>query len=95
MFNKNGSEKQNAWAESIVNGWIKNIDAEIESHKFRASDDKYFCMTEILESFKVKAVDHISKMSAKQIIDAYTTRNMVDAYVIKMARAEAEKRVNG
>jgi len=90
----NGSEKQNSWAQQIAEDSIKRIDSEIEIHSFRASDDTFFCMIEILVNYKSKAIEQLAKMTSKQIIDAFTSGNKLDVYVIKMAKTEAEKRVS-
>lgn len=89
----NGSDKQNDWAKNIVDAWIKKIDAEIEANKFRAPDSKYYCIIAILQDYKSKAIAKLDTMTSKQIIDMYTSRNMLDNYVISMARKAAEKQI--
>jgi hypothetical protein len=89
-FIVNGSEKQNAWATDIVTGWMRAIDAEIEANEFRASDSKYYAIIAILKDYRDKAVARLATMTSKQVIDMYTSRNMLDTYVINMARKAVE-----
>lgn len=86
----NGSEKQNTWAQAIANTWIQKINAEIEANEFRAPDSKYYAIIAILKDYRDKAVAKLATMTSKQIIDMYTSRNMLDTYVINMARKAVE-----
>ncbi|HSW63900.1 MAG TPA: hypothetical protein VLH56_11435 [Dissulfurispiraceae bacterium] len=90
---KNGSEKQNDWAQKIADNWIRKIDIEIESHAFRVPEDKYFGITAILNEYKSMAVDQLKNTEAKTIIDRYTRQQMLDVYVIKNAYKKIESMV--
>ena len=89
----NGSDKQNKWAQEIVNTWIRLIDVEIEANLFREPGTKYYHIIEILKTNKAKAVAKVAAMTSKQIIDMYTSRQMLDAYVINMSRKMAESQI--
>ena len=91
-FIVNGSEKQNAWATDIVTGWMSAIDAEIAANEFRAPDSKYYAIISTLKDYRDKAVAKLATMTSKQIIDMYTSRNMLDAYVINAARKAVENK---
>jgi hypothetical protein len=88
----NGSDKQNAWAQEIANTWISKINAEIKANEFRAPDSKYYAIIAILKDYRDKAVARLATMTSKQVIDMYTSRNMLDTYVINMARKAVESK---
>lgn len=92
-FIANGSEKQNTWAKDIVKNWMHKIDVEIEANAFREPGNKYYHITAILKDYRAKAVTKLSTMTSKDIIDMYTSKQMLDAYVINMARKAAEKQI--
>ena len=88
----NGSDKQNAWAQEIANTWINKINAEIEANEFRTPDSKYYAIIAILKDYRDKAIARLATMTSKHVIDMYTSRNMLDVYVINMARKAVESK---
>jgi hypothetical protein len=90
---KSGSDKQNDWAQQIADTWTRKIDAEIETNEFREPGSKYYHIKEILAEYKEKAIAKLETMTSKQIIDMYTRRDMLDNYVITMARKTAESQI--
>lgn len=89
----NGSDKQNVWAQEIADSWIRKIDREIEANDFREPGSKYYHIKAILADYRGKAIDKLATMTSKQIIDMYVKRDMLDNYVITMARKAAEKQI--
>jgi len=95
----NGSDRQNSWAQDIANNWMRLIDAEIEQTTLRVDCDRregkdYPVVVRYLDTlrdYRNRAVAQLAKMTAKQIIDRYTAKQMLNDYVITTARKAAER----
>lgn len=95
----NGSDKQNAWAQDIVDTWMDKVDDEITRNglhiKGNTTDGKNTDVlaryNAMLVEYRDKAIAKLATMTSKQVIDMYTHKQLLDAYVIGMARKATEK----
>ena len=72
-----GSEKQNAYATSIANGWLKQLDAEINNTIARMNGDKSDALQwylDNLEGYREKIMAGFGKMTAKQLLDVHAAK---------------------
>lgn len=85
---KDGSDKQNAWAEKIASDMMAEFDKEIENQKLRPESDGMAKYIEILEANRNKLVAGFTKITAKQLIDIFTAKRSPINQMIEQSRKE-------
>lgn len=75
-----GTEKQNAWASSIANQWLAEVDKEIATVALRqAAGDGLVKYAEDLQTARKNLLEGFAKITAKQVIDLHVAKiNMAD-----------------
>ena len=84
-----GTEKQNAWATTIANQWLAQVEKEIATVQLRqAAGDGLVAYAAALQTARNQLLEGLSKVTAKQVIDLHTSKlNMADRLLTQARRA--------
>jgi len=84
---KNGSDKQNEWAEKIVDGWAKQIDTELFNLNIHTYAGTIKPAIEKMEQAKIAFLAGIEKVTATEVINLHTANRNIATILIAKAKA--------